>query len=248
MEKEKRKGTIKFAIFISVIIISVVAVAIIMLKYAIEGETNMPFILSKITIVSTAEGLPKQQEEHKWALDLVQNNDIYFQIDRNPNFKKQEKIEKIIIENFKTIEKPKVGMLKKYMPNSTEGRLFTYSDAYLVNTKLEYMGASKDSNQDLQIGNQGGMLVLRYTNTQIGEYVSDEEGEIVHDGTLLQKIGITEQDLRCKVSFDFIIQLENKAFKTTVLLELPSGNILENGTTSMEKTDLGDLVFKRISR
>ena len=42
----------------------------------------MPFKLSKITVISTAEGEEKTGEEqtNKWDLTVNQNNDIYFRI------------------------------------------------------------------------------------------------------------------------------------------------------------------------
>ena len=44
----------------------------------------MPFKLSKITVISTAEGEEKTGEEqtNKWDLTVNQNNDIYFFIEQ----------------------------------------------------------------------------------------------------------------------------------------------------------------------
>ena len=41
-------------IFITVLIVTIIALLI--LKYNVEGENNMPFELSKIMVVSSAEG------------------------------------------------------------------------------------------------------------------------------------------------------------------------------------------------
>ena len=72
---------------------------IINIKYSIEGETDMAFNLSKITIVSTAEGIEKEGTE-KWNLGLFQNNDIYISIEKNENNNKEEIIQNITISEI----------------------------------------------------------------------------------------------------------------------------------------------------
>ena len=47
-------------------------------NYDENGEKNLPFNISKISIISTSEGIDKTSEtENKWAFDINQNNDIY---------------------------------------------------------------------------------------------------------------------------------------------------------------------------
>ena len=78
-----------------------------------------------------------------------------------------------------------------------------------------------------------------------GEYSSDDE-QIQHDGTMLSKVGITNEDIKCKVSFDIMIELvSGTKFTGTVTLELPIGDITTSGTTNYEKKDFSDVIFKR---
>lgn len=60
METDKRKQTIKFYVAVTVLVLILIIIAIIMIKYEVEGEQNMPFKLSKIIVVSTAEGVEQQ--------------------------------------------------------------------------------------------------------------------------------------------------------------------------------------------
>lgn len=63
---------------------------------------------------------------------------------------------------------------------------------------------------------------------------------------MLSKIGINYEDITCRVSFDVTIELaSNTKFTGNISLNLPSGNILEAGTSSYEKTDFRDVIFKR---
>ena len=73
-------------IFIAILITVLIAtiIALLILKYNVEGEDNLPFELSKIMVISTAEGndIEGEQTENKWNLKLSQNNDIYLEISK----------------------------------------------------------------------------------------------------------------------------------------------------------------------
>ena len=242
-KKEKIKACIAMAIIIIIILLSI----IFSIKYQVEGESNMPFKLSKITIVSTAEGNENEGAKEKWNMSIYQNNYIYFSIEKNDKYNKEELIDNISIENIKIIQNPELGEIQVFMPNSSEGRLFSYSEDTIVkDNKLTYKGASKTNNKSLEIGNQGGTAVIRFANTKIGDYVSDDDEEIKHDGTMLTKTQATNENIKFKVNFDLIINLKNVKYKTNISLDLPcEENLLEKGTCSKEITD--NFIFKRIN-
>ena len=246
MEESRKKEKIKACIAIAVILLAILITGIISIKYYVEGETDMPFTLSKITIVSTAEGVQNEGAQEKWNLSIFQNNDIYFSIEKNENNKEEAIIDSISIENIQVIENPKIGQVKTYMPNSSDGRLFSYSDEYIVKENtLTYKGAGKSNAKTLEIGNQGGTAILRIANTEIGQYISNEDAEIKHDGSLLTKLGLQNEDVSFKISFDVVINLKNKSYISNVILDLPcENNIIEQGTCSKEITD--KFVFKRV--
>lgn len=246
LEETRKKEKIKACIAIAVIVLAIIVTGIISMKYYVEGETNMPFTLSKITIVSTAEGVENEGAQEKWNLSIFQNNDIYFSIEKNDNNKEDEIIEGISIENIQVLENPKVGQIKTYMPNSSDGRLFSYSDEYIVQeNKVAYRGANKSNSKTLEIGNQGGTAVIRFANTQIGSYISNEDEEIKHDGSLLQKLNVQNEDVSFKVSFDVVINLKNKSYVSNITLDLPcESDLIEKGICSKEITD--KFVFKRV--
>ena len=98
--------TKEFHLSMVILIIAIIlfTVGIIVLRYNVEGETNMPFELSKIAIISSQEGIDKETQDTRWAFDLYQANDIYLYINKNDKYSKQEMIKEITIDNFK-IEK-----------------------------------------------------------------------------------------------------------------------------------------------
>ena len=91
------KRFLKPAIVFIIIVFIIAIVSLMMLKYEVEGEINMPFNLSRIMVVSSAEGIQKEGTENIWDLELLQNNDIYLEITKNPEYKKTELIDKIIL-------------------------------------------------------------------------------------------------------------------------------------------------------
>ena len=78
-----------------------------------------------------------------------------------------------------------------------------------------------------------------------GKYSSDEE-EIRHDGTILSKANIDYEDIKFNISFDISIELiSGTTYTGTLTLDMPAGNILQEGTSNTEKTDFSDVIFKR---
>ncbi len=219
-------------------------VGVLIIKYQVEGETNLPFNISKITIISTTEGID-QEGEHKWQFLLNQNNDIYIYIEKNDDYNKVEAIESIILENFQITKDSELGERGIYRPKNTGTKILKNSEEYKVD-KIEYTGEVESDIKNLKISNQGGILVFRYANTNIGTYTSDTDKEINHN-ELLKKANIKLEDLQAKISFDIIIKLNSgKSFKAKANLNTPSGNIVEEGTANIEITDLSDIVFKRV--
>ncbi len=247
MEKDK-KEKLKLAITFAVIIIAFCIAVTIMLKYSQEGEKNMPFNLSEIIVVSGAEGVTKAEnpENYKWNLDIMQYNDIYLHIEKNESYKKNAYIESVSLENF-SFTTPKVGNTRIYMPNSMEGSLFTFDDSYLINRVLTYKGAKSSNTKTLEISSQGGNILFRAANTKVGEYVSNDDAEIAHNGTLINKTGVSLNDLKYTISFDVVIETNISTYRGNVSLDLPIGDILTEGTSQLDQKDCSNIVFKRES-
>lgn len=103
----KIKSVIHFVIVVLILTLMITTICLLMLKYAVEGENNMPFVLSQMITVSTAEGIDIEGED-TWNFDLVQNNDIYLSITKNKNYKEEEIIKTITLHHFEIKNAPKV--------------------------------------------------------------------------------------------------------------------------------------------
>lgn len=233
----------KIIIILFLFIIILIA-GFFMLRYQVEGETNLPFILSKIIVVSSAEGNDLETTDSKWSFSLAQNNDFYISINKNEEYTRSETIKNIKIENIQVDKKKSIGTIKNYKPSS-EG-LFKNDDQYIISNTLEYIGNTESNINELKIGNQGGTILFRSSNTDVLTYNSNDD-EILHDGTLLAKAGITSEQLEYSIKFDLIIETNRGIkYKGTINMNLPEGDILSNGRTSIEKNNFDDVVFKRI--
>lgn len=232
---------------VTVIILFIIFVALVIsLKYTVEGEKDLPFDLFKISVISSTEGQNVQDEEHKWNLSVSQNNDIYLYIKKNDNYKDTEVIKSIEVENIKATRTGEKGIEKIYKPDGSLQNSFFSATSENEVDKVEYIGDLSSDIKNLKISNQGGLVVFRYALNELGNYISDDDVEINHND-LLKKIDIKNEDIQLKLSFDLIINLDSdKSYKSTVELDLPVGNVIDEGVQSMEYTDLSNIVFKRL--
>lgn len=241
-----KKRIIHISIIILIVFLMILISGFLMIKYNVEGEKNLPFNLKKINIISTAESDIKQDEEENWHAGILQKNDIFMTLEKNENYKKEDTIKKITLENFKITKNNENININIYRPKSNKLD-YTYSEEYKIEDKIEFTGSLDTNIEDLQIKNQGGIFGFSITQSNFGEYSFSINEKVPSDGKLLAKAGLEKEDIKFNITFDMIIETGNgNKFKTNILLELPTGNILKEGVSIHENTDLEDLVFKRV--
>ena len=245
MESDK-KEKVKASIACTIVLLLIITAILIVMKYSVEGETNMPFKLSKIVIGSMVVSSDNIIDNDGLENDIVQNNGIYFELKKNEKYNKEAVIESVVIDNIQIKKSPIKGYVKTYIPNTTENKQFTYSDDFILDgTTLTYKGASKSNTTTLEINNQGGIVAIAFGNSKLGTYTLNQE-DLVIDGTMLKNMNITQEDIEFTVSFDFIINVKGISYKSEMSFDLPCGNIIENGKSSLEITDTSKYIFKRM--
>ena len=232
-----KKIQIKTAIAAAVVFLLIVTAILVTYKYSVEGEENMPFKISKIVIGSMVVSSDNDAVTDTTENEIVQNNGVYFEIQKNETYNKEAVIDSVEISNIEITRKPKKGTVKIYMPNTVQNKQFTYSNNYILEgNSLTYKGASKSDTTTLEINNQGGIIAISFGNTGLGRYSL----------TMLQSLDITNEDIEFTVQFDFIINTEGKKFKANIILDLPTSEIISTGKSSLEITDTSKYVFKRV--
>ena len=238
-------------ILLFIIIMVIFTVCLVSIKYDVEGETNMPYILSKIAIISSSQGNDKEEkvEGNQWNFAIDQDNDIYLYVEKNPEYKEDEKnketIKEIEINKIEVTKENENGTLNIYKPDvENVNTIFSNVDENIVKN-LKYEVAENVDMKEMQITNQGGIMVFRCSNCDIANYVANDE-EINHN-ELLKKANVSLEDLKINIKFDFSIKLNSgKIYKATIPLELPLEDVIEKGMSSKELTDMSKYVFKRI--
>lgn len=239
-----RKRTIHAFVVIFILIMVILISALLMFRYHVEGEKNLPFELKKINVISTAESSISQDEEKLWHAKILQKNDIYFVIEKNIDYKKDEAIKKVRFENFQITKENENMIVEIYRPTISTST-YNYSEEYKIQA-LEYIGGQSTNTETLQINNQGGLIGFSIVANNLGEYTFSENEKVPSDGRLLERADIKAEEINFKVSFDLIIETEsNHKFKSNIILDLPTGNILQDGVGSLEDTELKNVIFKR---
>lgn len=248
LERTKRITETKafhICMFIVMIIAILFVVGMLVLRYNVEGETNMPFKITKIAIISSQEGIDDGQTDTRWSFDVHQANDIYIYLDKNDQYDKTEIIKSVDVDNFNVEAKNKEN-IKIYKPDTEEEKvIFKYKDENIVEN-LEYVGDVESDLKNLKVSNQGGIIAFRCSNNNVAKYKSDEE-EIDHN-QLLKKANVNNDDLKLVLTFNFTVKLESgKEYQAEIKTDLPTGDVINDGNTSEEITDLKDIIFKRIN-
>ena len=111
--------------------------------------------------------------------------------------------------------------------------------------EIVYTGGMESNLKNLEISNQGGLIVFRCSYDNLVEYATDDLE--INNQQLLSKAGITNEQLQAKLTFDFTISTQSgKQYQTNISLDIPIGDVVGQGTTSEEITDMSDFIFKRI--
>ena len=243
-EESKVNKLILKAAYVLIIVLIIAVIALLILKYEVEGEKNMPFKLTSILVLSNAEGYQeKENKEYKWDTEIFQINDIYLNIEKNKNYKETEIIESIEIKNIVVNEAPKVGEFAFYRVANNDKELFNYKEEYKINEKVKYEGDIKTDLSNLRISNQGGTIIFRAVNNT-GKEIKSNKKEFEHSGKLLGEVNVLNDDIKSVISFDIVINLESEiSYKASIKLELPVGDIITQGYASLEIKD--NVVFKR---
>ena len=245
MEQGLKKKIFHICMIIVMIAVILFIVGILVLRYQVEGETNLPFELSKIAIISSSDAIDNTDPANRWNLNINQNNDIYMYIEKNEEYTKTEVIENVVIDNFNIKKEIEKGEQHIYKPTQNETAIFKNEEANIAE-QITYTGDMDSNIKELKISNQGGIVALRFANDNIASYTSNDAEQINYKH-LLKETNTTLDDLRATISFDLIINLASgKSYKSNITLDLPTGNVVEEGTSSTEITDLSKFIFKRI--
>lgn len=245
--KKNTKNAIKKSIFIAFLIVAVTIVFSIVVKYDVEGEASLPYSLEKILIVSKVSTSNNEDPNNLWNISLEEDNDVYLYITKTDE-NSTDTIQSVTLDNFTVTKEASIGDTVIYRPTGDLNNLYDLSEQNYLGKSITYKGAKVDTLKTLEIRNEGGTIGFRASLENLGNYVSNNyDEEIVYDGSLFTKAGISVENIRFSVSFDILITLNNNVtYKGTINLDFPNDDIITNHESSREITDFSDVVFKRV--
>lgn len=239
-------NSFKRSLFIACMLIVVTVVFSLIVRYYVIGESNLPYSLEKILIVSTVSGESGDGALSGWDIKLKEANDVYITINKKDE-KSKETIKSISLENFRVTSPSVIGKVVVYRPTGDLKNLYLYSDENYLGKTIEYKGAAIDTMKTLEVRNEGGTIGFRAALEELGTYISRNLDEkITYTGDLLKKAGTELDEIRFELAFDIAIKLSNHVtYKGTVTLNLPNEDIMTNPDSHLEITDFSNVVFKR---
>lgn len=224
-----------------------------MIKYEIEGETNLPFKLSNIMVISTADGISSEKTENTDELEIVQSNDIYLVIEKNEDYNKQEMLKNVSIENITVLSRPMKGNVVFYRPNNEGQLVYDYKEDLLIENSIKYTAAATTDLRTLSVSNQGGRIGFRTCIKDITTYKPEDTAEeqtttgLNNDSALLQKAQISINEIKYNVGFDIILELaDGKKYKGYVNTTLPIEDIDKERVSGVEMVNVEKVIFKRV--
>ena len=133
------KKLMHLCIIIVMIVAIIFTALMIVLKYGQDGETNMPFQISKISVISTVGAQDVENNNKEWNLRVNQNNDIYVYVQKNEKYTKTETIKNVTIDNININSQSKIGTINIFRPSKNKNSMFENSKDYEA-TQIPFSG------------------------------------------------------------------------------------------------------------
>lgn len=227
------------------------------LEQIVAKNENPTFQISQIYLCSSANAIDSTESQTLQNLDLYQYTDIAIYINNNDEngLTNQNTIKKLYIDNIEIQTNSGEGtqalvytnLLKigsrdklKAMLTSSNGLSNMQNnqiDFNIINTNIENNQA--DYENPTFYSDCSNPITLKYINKLNKTYSVGEDNSAMFDGTILEKAGVSVDELNCKVKFKInIINNEDDYYSAWVNFQIPLDDIY-NGTSIKRKTTAG---------
>ena len=244
IEDQLKKKTMT-TLFVVCLLITFVTLIFIWIKYEVEGAKGLSFEIEEILIVSTADGKRIERKKEKTDnFEVSQVNDVFIKIREKEKPDSDNRIKKIEITNFKVEEKPKKGDLIILEPTGDLKKLFTNSKKNYITDTIEYKGATVDNLKQMETFDKGGTVVFRIEN-KMGSFNIKKDEVLEYNSKLLNRFVKNIDDIKFRLFFDLIIELDNGfKYSTTLEINKPTNDMLKE-KKSIVYEDVKDISFKK---
>ena len=214
-----------------------------------QNNEEPVFKIDKIVLCSSANAIDRSIEQNLQDLSIYQYTDIAVYIDNGDELSNKNTVSKLYIDNISLEGVDTIGQkslryknllnfgLKEELTENVETKDIEFNIIY---TNEENELADYDhANFYTDCSNP---ITLEYLNYNlVNGYKMDENNSVDFDGSILEKAGVSIEDINCKVKFKInIINNQNEKYSCWVNFQIPLEDIYEGTTMKAAQTIEGN--------
>ena len=212
------------------------------------------FKIEKIVLCSSANALDLSKEQNLKNLELYQYTDIGIYINNGEELSNKNTVKELTIDNISLEGIDNIGSkslnykkmsdfgLKEEIKENRETNDIHFNIVY-TNDENE----NADYNEATFYTDCSNPITLEYLNYNLmSGFNMDNNNAVVFDGSVLEKAGISVDDIKCRVKFKInILSNENAFYTCWVNFEIPLNDIYKGTTMKSAVTEGDKYVFFR---
>lgn len=261
-DKIGKKVSLKIlAIFMSIILIIILIMYYLILHKNLQSNSfaesvisisekneNPVFSIEKIYLCSSANAVDDNLQQNLNSLDVYQYTDIAIYI-KNTNSSEEltneNTIKELYIDNISIETNSNLGEQSIEYANIFEAGNGNYLNNNSSNERIDFNIIY--TNKQNQIANYdeptfytdcSNPITLRYMNKNLyTDYIVEKDNSISFDGSLLEKIGVSIEDINCKIKFKInIINNNDEYYSCWLSFSIPLDEIYQG--TSIKSANI----------
>lgn len=217
-----------------------------------QRNEEQTFKIEKIILCSSANAIDLSKEKNLQDLSIYQYTDIAVYIDNGEELSNKNTIKELYIDNISLEGVEGIGSKSLTYKNTSkfglkqeikENRETNDVHFNIIHTNEENEKANY--NEATFYTDCSNPITLEYLNYDLKTgYKMDANNSIVFDGSVLEKAGISIDDLTCKVKFKInIVNNENDNYSCWVNFKIPLNDIYKGTTMKSAVTNGNKYVF-----
>lgn len=218
-----------------------------------ERNEKQVFKVEKIILCSSANAINVSNVENKQTLNVYQYTDLAIHIDNGDELTNENTVKDLYIDNISF----------EGSNNAKGSKSLVYKNLlnFGLKEKIEFNRKTKDikfnvakTNEEDENANYddptfytdcSNPISLEYLNYNLVQgYEMEENNQVAFDGSLLERVGLTKDDISCKLKFKInIINNKDEKFSCWININLPLDDISEGTTMKQMTAKEGELIF-----
>ena len=212
-----------------------------------QNNEETVFKIDKIVLCSSANAIDRSIKQNLQDLSIYQYTDIAIYIDNGEELSNKNTVSKLYIDNISLEGTDTIGSKSLRYKNILDFGLKEELKEDVETTDIDFNIIYTNEENELADYDHANFytdcsnpITLEYLNYDLLKgYKMDQNNSVDFDGSILEKAGISTEELNCKVKFKInIINNQNEKYSCWVNFQIPLDDIY-SGTT-MKAAQAGD--------